>query len=87
MSNSLIVNLLKTTLNKRTKTIMLTKKHLNKKIRIELFNFKTIKPQDVLFKHFHSDVKITLSKKSLNRTKAKVVFLYNKKKYLIIYNK
>ena len=86
MSNGLIVKLLKTTLNKRTKTITLTKEHLNKKIKTELI-FKSITPRDVLFKHFHSDVKITLSENSLNRTKAMVIFLYKKKKYLIIYNK
>lgn len=79
-------NILKNTLNKRTKTITLTKKHLNKKIRTELF-FKSMSPRDVLFKHFHSDVRVTLSENSLNRTTAMVVFLYKKKKYLIIYNK
>lgn len=87
MSNGLITKLLKNTLNKRTKTITLTKEHLIKKIKIELFNFKTMSPRDISFKHFHSDVRVTLSENSLTRTKAKVIFLYNEKKYLIIYNK
>lgn len=83
---SLKFKLLKNTLDKNSKTITLTEKHLGKRIFNDL-KFGSISPNNILFKHFHSDVKVTISKNSLNRTKAKVIFLYQGKEYLIIYNK
>lgn len=78
--------LIATTLNQLTKTITLTAQHLPQKT-IDKISSGDLTPHSVSLRHFVAEVRNTLCERSLNRTRAKVIFYYKGKNYLIIYNK